>query len=412
VGETPPAQFDTGRGKRSVLLLYLLAGLATAGHGSTELINPLNLNRLGLSLSLVGATVAVMSIGSLASRLPAGAWYRLSRARVLLAAAFASMGLSTLGLALTEMWELIAALGAIHGFAFGLTTTLLLALLIEVRPRDDNPAPAMAWYTAAAALGYAIGSPLAAQVIERFGHSAAFWASGGIGLLGSVLALALQPSPEREVRAAAGSGAEQSGALRRGWRSLAALPSAVWLAALTGFYVNFLSDSYNTFFPIYAVTVGISLGAVGFLRAIHSLCAMSIRFVVLATAGFLPVALVVHLAVVGIGLATIALSIITELALLAAIFGLLGLFRGMIGFAAATLVAEERNRPNGRVGLASGVYNAGLDIGNLAGPPVAGALATSFDIPTSFRLVAGTLLIVYYTVWLATRKARRRVIAY
>lgn len=400
-----------GHGKRNVPLLYLLAGLATAGHGSTELINPLNLDHLGHPLSLIGATVALMSAGSLLSRIPGGAWYRLSRARVLIASAFATMGLSTAGLALTDTWGLLASLGAVHGFAFGLTTTLLLALLIEVRPRDENPAPTMAWYTAASAMGYAVGAPLAAQAVEHFAHAAAFLGSGAIGLIGAVLALALRPPPGEEDRTAA-AGAVQTGSLRRSWRSVTALPSAIWLAALTGFYVNFLSDSYNTFFPIYAIGVGISLGAIGFLRAIHSLCASGIRFVVLATAALLPVGAVIHVAVIGIGLATIALSLVTDVAVLAVIFGLLGLCRGMVGFAATTLVAEERDRPNASVGMAAGVYNAGLDIGNLVGPPVAGALATSLDIPTSFRLVAGTLLVVYYAVWLAARRARQRVVAY
>ena len=131
--------------RRNVLLLYFLAGLTSVSYGAVELIYPLNLDRLGHPLPLVGATVALRGLGSVLATIPAGAWYERGRARRLIAGALALMGLSTIGLSVGPWWAIQATLGLVHGLACGLATTFLLALLIEVRPRQENAAPTMAW---------------------------------------------------------------------------------------------------------------------------------------------------------------------------------------------------------------------------------------------------------------------------
>jgi predicted MFS family arabinose efflux permease len=70
-------------------------------------------------------------------------------------------------------------------------------------------------------------------------------------------------------------------------------------------------------------------------------------------------------------------------------------------------VADERQRSGGSVGMASAVYNAGLDAGAILGPPAAGVLAGAFDIPTSFRVVALGLPVVYYVIWTYVNQPRR-----
>jgi hypothetical protein len=121
---------DRGQRRWPSLPLYLVTALSTMSHGSTELVYPLNLDRLGHPLPMIGTTVALMGLGSLASRIPGGAWYRHSRARLLSVVSLTLMGLSTLGLGVGEAWGVQASLGVVHGFSFGLATTFLLALLI------------------------------------------------------------------------------------------------------------------------------------------------------------------------------------------------------------------------------------------------------------------------------------------
>ena len=389
--------------RRNVLLLYVLACLTTTSRGATELTYPLNLNQLGYPLPIIGATVALFGFGSLASRLPGGAWYRLSRARGLSAAALAVMGLCSIALGPAEAWALQAGLGAVHGFTFGLSTTLLMALLIDVRPRGANMAATMAWYTAAVSSGYGISAPLASESIVRFGHAFAFMLAGLVGLLAAGLTLALRPPAEHEPPAES-SEREPVPATARGWRALTGLPAGVWLASLLVFYVNFVSDTYYTFFPIYALSIGISLVTIGFLKSVHSFVATGIRFAAAALLRALPSGVVNHVAVLTMAASVVALSVVTSETLLLPIFALLGLCRGLLRVTSTTMVADERHRhPGINIGIASGVFNAGLDAGTMLGPAITGSLAGTFDIPTTLRIVALALPTLYYALWFSRR---------
>ena len=102
----PAAQASAGRELRerrqTVLLLYVLSMLSTTSNGSMTFVLPLNLDRLGHPLPLVGTVVALIGLGSLLSRVFGGAWYQLARARWLTIASFVLMGCSTIALGLDD----------------------------------------------------------------------------------------------------------------------------------------------------------------------------------------------------------------------------------------------------------------------------------------------------------------------
>lgn len=92
----------------------------------------------------------------------------------------------------------------------------------------------------------------------------------------------------------------------------------------------------------------------------------------------------------------ILLPLSTSFVALVVIFIALGLARGIVRATSAATIAELR--AEGRdVGLASGVYNAGLDIGSIAGPTVGGAVASLVGIPQMFQIVG----VIGLGAWLA-----------
>ena len=401
-----PSQLPAHRDQLwNVLLLYALSTFTTSSEGALLLVFPLHLDRLGHPLPLVGLTVALIAVGSLISRLPGGAWYRLSRGRLLTAGGMALMALTTAAFGLTNQWLLQAVLAAAHGFAFGLATTFVLALLIEVRPRDANPASVMAWYTAAISLGYATGGPLGAWSIERFGHEPSFFVAAVVSLAGAVLALALRPP--RAVPSAAG-GAARGAASGFSLRGIASLPSGVWLATLLVFYVNFVADSYNTFHPIYALSLGIPLATLGLLKSVHGITSTVVRFASAGLFRYVSLQVVNHVIVITMAVGTAALAFVTQVAPLTLLYAVLGMCRGLLRVTSATMLAEERRHHELNVGLTSGVYNSGLDLGSMLGPPAVGALAGAFGIPTTFCVVAVTLPSLYYAIWFAQRARAAR----
>ena len=392
--------------RRNVLLLYVLATLSTTSNGSMTFVLPLNLDRLGHPLPLVGTVVALIGLGSLLSRVSGGAWYRLARARWLTAASFALMGCSTIALGLDDTVPFQAFFAGLHGFSFGLATTFMLALLIDIRPPEDSAATTMSWYTSAIAAGYTLSALLGAQSIERLGYGPAFFTSGLVALAATVLTLRLRLPREAPTPAALDPRVTPR---RVGWRrTVRRLPAGVWLGTLLGFYLTFIADTYQTFYPIYAVGIGVSVGTIGLLKVVHSIASTGVRFAGAGLFRLVPVAVVNHTMTIMMALALLSVTFVTGDALLMVMFVILGACRGLLRVTSATMVAEERGRPGVGAGLVSSIYNAGMDLADLLSPPLVGALAAVLTIPTTFMVVGIALPATYYAVWFAVRTGRRR----
>ncbi len=392
--------------RRNVLLLYVLAMLSTTSHGSMTFVLPLNLDRLGHPLPLVGTVVALIGLGSLLSRVSGGAWYRLVRARWLTVASFALMGGSTIALGLDDAVPFQAFFAGLHGFAFGLVTTFLLALLIDIRPPEDSAATTMSWYTSAIAAGYTLGALLGAQSIERLGYGPAFFTSGVVALAAAALTLTLRLPREAPTPAALDPGVPPPPVGRL--RTVLSLPAGVWLGTLLGFYLTFIADTYQTFYPIYAVGIGVSVSMLGLLKVVHSIASTGVRFAGAGLFRIVPVAVVNHTMTIVMALALMSLSFVTGDTMLMVIFVILGTCRGLLRVTSATMVAEQRRRPGVGTGLVSGVYNAGMDLADILSPPLVGALAAVLTIPTTFTVVGIVLPATYYAVWFAVRTGRQR----
>lgn len=82
-----------------------------------------------------------------------------------------------------------------------------------------------------------------------------------------------------------------------------------------------------------------------------------------------------------------------------------GLCRGILRVTSAATVAELR--AEGRdIGLSSGVYNSGLDLGAIIGPAAGGVLSAAFGIPAMFQLLAAGSLVLYFAVAFSSRAGR------
>lgn len=392
--------------RRNVLLLYVLATLATTSNGSMNFVLPLNLDRLGHPLPLVGTVVALIGLGSLLSRVSGGAWYRLVRARWLTVASFALMGCSTIALGLDDTVPFQAFFAGLHGFAFGLVTTFLLALLIDIRPPEDSAATTMSWYTSAIAAGYTLSALLGAQSIERLGYGPAFFTSGLVALAAATLTLTLRLPREAPAAPALDPRVPPPPVGRL--RTVLSLPAGVWLGTLLGFYLTFIADTYQIFYPIYAVGIGVSVSMLGLLKVVHSIASTGVRFAGAGLFRIVPVAVVNHTMTITMALALMSLTFVTGDTMLMVVFVILGTCRGLLRVTSATMVAEERRRPGVGAGLVSGVYNAGMDLADLLSPPLVGALAAVLTIPTTFTVVGIALPATYYVVWFAVRTGRRR----
>jgi predicted MFS family arabinose efflux permease len=376
---------------RPFLAVLAIAAAITTTKGTVEIVYPPYLAGYGYTLSLIGFLTALIAVLQLISRLPVGVAYHTDRVKRQFALALVVFAISTSGFAFAAGQPLfVAALSILHGFAFGSLGTLGLALAIDVSG-GRRAGVSMAWYTAANSTGYATGSLVGGALADTIGIPATL---GLIGLLPLVAAVAVLALPRIEAAPfPSDRGRGLRGLLAAGRR----LDSRVWLAFALVLYLNVLMDSIDTFFPVFAPTIGISLATVGALRAIKSGSAIFIRstgVVLLRAVDYRRVTLI---AVIAAAAAAMALPVSSSLAVLVPIFIVSGLARGVLRATSAATIAELRNE--GRdVGLASGIYNSGLDIGTIVGPALGGVIASAFGIGAMFQIIAVLSLLAWLAV--------------
>jgi predicted MFS family arabinose efflux permease len=261
----------------------------------------------------------------------------------------------------------------------------------------------MGWYTASLSGGYAVGAFAAGAVADRASvELALLW----LGLLPLVAmgAVVLTPALADVARAPAAPG----GWWHRGFSAFTTVDARVWLAFTIVLFLNVLSDSTDTFFPLYGTAIGLPVILIGTLKGARSASATVIRFVAGAIFRYVDFHRINFWAVVLFAATTFVIPLIAgPLAgsVLLAVFLIAGLCRGILRVTTAATIAEIR-REGRDIGLSSGLYNAGLDLGSIIGPAAGGVVSTAFGIPTMFEVLAIASLVLYFGVSLSTPKGR------
>ena len=347
----------------------------------------------------IGSLSALLAIFRLASRIPSGAAYRPERAKGQLLLWLAVFTASTSGFAVAGgSVALIAALTIVHGYAFGALGTYNLAVTIDLTG-GRRAGAVMGWYTAALSTGYAIGAFVGGAVADRLGVEPALALIGALPALSALLVLSLPAiaTPPNAERRAPG--------LRGLIAAHRAVDPRVWLAFLIALYLNVLSDSVDTFFPLFGLSIGIPLTTSGALKGLKSGAATFIRFISGAVFRFLDHRTVNFWSVLLFGFTTVALGFVSAPATFFALFLLAGIARGLLRVTSAASVAELR--AEGRdVGIASGVYNMGLDVGAIVGPALGGFVGELVGLRSMFQIVGAASLVAYFAVALATPQGR------
>ncbi len=377
---------------------YLVVGLLNTSEGMVTMLVPLYMDRLGFEAAAVGVLVSAYAIASLISRLPAGTLYRGHRARRLqYATLLAVVGTSLLYPLATTAGPLLAV-RALHGFAYGMATTVNLALFIDLLPPGANRHHALGYFTAALSLGFTLGQAIAGFVADWSGFG---WAFAAAALPPLLATLWVDAPPPGERPAPAGQPAAPHDRSAHGWARLAtplrALASpGVLPMALLGFFLAFFLNVSSTFMPLFALAMGLGLAEIGIVRSCHSVANSITRPF---SGGFIQ--RIGH-ARIAAGTLTLNAALLfllpnfTTMLALAGLMVLVGFVRGFGMVANAISVAEDVDEAHVSRGLASGIYYGSRDLGAICGPIVGGTLAGLMGIEAMFRVVPPLGLLAYF----------------
>jgi predicted MFS family arabinose efflux permease len=359
-------------------------------------------------LDYIGAIVSALALASLFSRLPAGLLYRPRRANVSIAVAGVAVAAATFLYPRTDNELVLGGLRLLHGFAFGVSTTLNMAQFFDVRPPSFDRGRAMGLFAAAIAAGNMLGNFIGGWWADHLGYEAAFTAAALFPLLAAAINLQVhyEPSPHELSKAAVAGEKKRS----RGFRAtLAALANpGILLAALLLFCLNLMNQMYVAFFTLYALAIGLSLTTVGFLRAAGSFGGIFTRVFAGELGRFWTARQITRVGITASAVVLFLIPTTTVLALLAPLTVGLAVLRSVVTVTGGVNVIDATEATAEQRGMASGVFNMGKDLGALSGPLLGGLVSAQVGVAAMMQVIAVAALLLFWVPTLGLELRQRR----
>jgi DHA1 family multidrug resistance protein-like MFS transporter len=366
-------------------LLLPIVAVAIQSNSASTVIPPF-LDHLRIPVALIGTLISLGPIFALSARLPVGMLYTRARARLLVSFAVLAMGATNFcyGFAVNSWW--FAVVHCLNGFAYSAVTTLYMAFYVDSLAPDENRNHAIGYYVGSLALGYSTGNFFGGLIADHWGYQWTFQ----LGALLSLVAVGLlwllqspQGGGESKVKAKDAAKLTSKGSLK------ALLEPELATVVLVALFLNLLHQMGGVFISLYGLAVGMSLTQIGVIRAGYA----GINAVTRPISGHV-VNKAGHrgLSYLGLPLQSAILMLIPLFTGFGAIFVVYiasGLMRAIVIVANAVGLVQDVPESKVQRGLASGVYNAAGDIGNILGPSIGGLIAHATGIASVF--VVGSL---------------------
>jgi predicted MFS family arabinose efflux permease len=366
--------------KASTLKLCLPVIAITTQNNVGALIIPPFLHDLNFSVATIGSLISLGPVLALLSRIPAGVAYKKSRARALISIAMIAMAACNFLYSLAADAFSFALVHGANGFAYGAVTTLYMAFYVDSLAPDENRNHAMGYYVGCLAAGYSIGNFLAGYIADHFGYDVTFVAAALLSVVGIL--------PVWILRESAGEGKateKKAGQAKLGLGTLRAiLEPKMAGVVIVALFLNALHQVGNVFLPLYGLAVGMTLTQVGVIRAFYSLCNAITR----PLSGFV-VNRLGHrkLSYGGLPLQSASLMLVplfTDFGAVLAVFIFAGFMRAVAIVSNAVSLVQDVDETKVHRGVATGIYNAAGDLGNILGPSAGGLIASVTGIAGLF----------------------------
>lgn len=343
---------------------------------------------LGAAAVAVGMVSSIFAVTCLLFKLFAGPSIDAFNRKYVLLAALVVIAVAFFGMSVSKSVEMIVAFRLLQGAGQAFTATCCLALASDALPKDRF-ATGIGIFTLAQAVCQAVGPSMGLWVAKNFGYRATFLIAGGCMGAAAVSALFIKTSFVKKKKF-----------------QLTFQNTIAAEAFLPAFMLFLLSAAYHTiqsfliifagergveeigyFFTVYAIALlgtrplfGRLMDKIGFVRSmIPALCCFALSFFLISFSCSLPMFL---------------------LAALVSAFGY-----GVAAPAIHTLCMQTV--PKERRGAASSTSYIGSDVGNLAGPTFAGAMAESFGYGSMWRIMTIPVFVTLALVILCRRKIGR-----
>src|ERR1043166_6448845 len=352
----------------TVKLLLPLVAITIQSNSATTIIPPF-LQDLRIPFAAIGSLISLNPMLALVSRVPVGVAYRRDRARLLIAAAVVLMGITNFSYSLAHSTFAFAVVHALNGVAYGAVTTLYMAFYVDSLAPDENRNHAMGYYVGTLALGYSTGNFFGGLMADHLGYGATFQAAAVLTLIPIALLWFLQgPSEQDSPKSKQKATAKLT--LKGSLKAL--LEPELAIVVVVALFLNLLHQMGGVFISLYCIGVGMTLTQIGIIRAAFAGCNAVTRPIsghVVNKFGHR------GLSYAGIPLQSVLLMLIplfTGFGAILIVYVISGLMRAIVIVANAVGLVQDVDENKVQRGLASGIYNAAGDLGNILGPSIGG----------------------------------------
>jgi len=372
--------------KLSTVKLLVPIVAVTIQSNSASTVIPPYLDHMRIPVALIGSLISLGPIFALMARLPIGMLYNRDRARWLVSAAIIAMGLTNYCYSFAESSWSFAVVHCLNGFAYSAVTTLYMAFFVDSLAPEENRNHAIGYYVGCLAAGYSTGNFFGGLIADLWGYAWTFQ----LGALLSLVAVALLwflhgPSSDAPVSGKA----KEVGKLTVRESARALLEPELATVVLVALFLNLLHQMGGVFISLYGLAVGMSLTQIGIIRAAYAGCNAVTRPIsghVVNKFGHK------GLSYFGLPLQSLILMLVplfSSFGTIIVVYVASGFMRAIVVVANAVGLVQDVQETKVRRGLASGVYNAAGDVGNILGPSIGGLIAHATGVASVF--VVGSL---------------------
>jgi DHA1 family multidrug resistance protein-like MFS transporter len=386
------------------LLLPVIA--VTIQNNSASTLIPPFLQDLHMPVAAIGTLISLNPVFALLSRLPVGMAYHPSRARLLISIAVIVMGITNFFYGFATNSLSFAVVHSLNGFAYGAATTLYMAFYVDSLPPGENRNHAMGYYVGTLALGYSTGNFFGGLIGDHFGYRVTFQLAAYLSLIPCFL-LWLFSGRHTDSEAALKDKKRSSLTSRESWRAL--LEPELAIVVATAFFLNVIHQMGGVFITLYGLAVGMNLTQIGTIRAAYAGCNAVTRPIsghVVNKFGHR------RLSYTGIPLQSAFLMLVplfTGFGAVITVYVLSGFMRAVAIVANAVGLVQDVDENKVQRGLASAIYNAAGDLGNIAGPAAGGLIAQATSIGGVFVVGSLGTTVLFALGILALRRMRNGV---
>lgn len=342
---------------------------------------PLFAQSLGATPEVVGLIAAAATVVGIVTSAPAGILSdHYGRRKILLAAGFVFASAPFLYYWIHSPAQL-AALRVYHGFATAIFGPVAMAVVADLF--SSSRAEKMGTFSSATLVGRFLAPLAGGFLIFRFGYRSVYLVCGVFGVIALVLLLRIpgkRTTPEHERKLEFSPG-KMAGELRGLLSNVPLLVTSLSEAA-----VYFAFGAVETFFPLYAIKLGIDARKVGILFSLQILTIAFTKPVMGRVSDNLGRKAPIIIGLAAGALAVGGLSVFQRLIPFGLILVFFGLSMATVTASTAALAADLSRQS--AYGSSMGMLSSIMDVGHASGPVVAGLFVAAWGYQMNFFLVS------------------------